>query len=46
MLWIAFGKWDSSRGSFFVRDRLYWMGYKWTPLVRVRFRYLRTAHGQ
>ena len=36
------GKWSSSHGSIFRWERLYLYGYKWTPLCRVGFRYLKT----
>jgi len=39
MLWFAFGSWSSSNGALFVRQRVYWHGCKWTPLVRVFWRY-------
>lgn len=45
MIWINFGRWDNAYGRVFVRSRLYLHGWKWTPLVRVRFRYLKTAWG-
>lgn len=39
MIWIAFGRWNGSGGRWFCRQRIYWKGYKWTPFVRVRWRY-------
>ncbi len=42
MIWIRFGKWDSHAGRVFLWERLYHHGYKWTPLCRVSFRYLKT----
>ena len=41
MIWLSFKRWNSAHGSVFTRERLYYQG-KWTPLVRVRFRHLRT----
>jgi len=35
MYWIAFGRWDHTVGRWFYRERVYWRGYVWTPLVRV-----------
>lgn len=40
------GRWSSSSGSIFIWDRLYLHGYKWTPLCRVRFRYLHTLNNK
>ncbi len=39
MIWIAFGRWNSSSGALFIRKRIYWHGSKWTPFVRVFWRY-------
>ena len=39
MYWLSFKKWDSSHGIFFVYERAYIRGYKWTPFIRVRKRY-------
>ena len=39
MIFIAFGRWNHSAGSWFIRERIYWRGYRWTPFVRVRWRY-------
>ena len=41
MIWFSFQKWCSSHGHVLTQERLYLRG-KWTPLVAVRFRYLRT----
>lgn len=41
MLWFALGKWSSHSGRFFILERYYYRG-KWTPIVRVSFRYLKT----
>ncbi len=42
MICIRFGRWDSKSGCMFLYERLYHRGYKWTPLCRVSFRYLKT----
>lgn len=42
MIWFALGKWSSSSGRFFIRERLYYLG-RWTPLIKVSFRYLKTV---
>ena len=39
MLWISFGRWSSASGALFIRQRVYWNGWKWTPFVRVFWRY-------
>jgi len=36
------GKWSSSSGAFFIWERLYKFGWKWTPFCRVRLRYYKT----
>ncbi len=41
MIFPNFGRWSSASGRWFTRERLYLRG-QWTPLVRVRLRYLRT----
>lgn len=38
MIWISFGKWNGAVGRFFIRRRLYWKKYKWTPFVWVAWR--------
>lgn len=42
MIWISFAKWQRSCGNIFTLERYYKYGYKWTPLVKVSFRYLKT----
>jgi hypothetical protein len=42
MLFINFGKWNSSHGKLFSIYRYYKYGWQWTPLVKVTFRYLKT----
>lgn len=39
MPFVALGEWSSAHGRWFTRTRIYWKGYKWTPFVRVRWRY-------
>jgi hypothetical protein len=39
MLWISFGIWQTASGPIFIRKRIYWNGYKWTPFVRIFWRY-------
>ncbi len=39
MLWLNFKKFDSSHKRVFTLERYYYKG-KWTPLVKVTFRYL------
>lgn len=41
IIFVAFGRWSSASGRWFTRKRIYWRGYKWTPFVRVRWRYAR-----
>jgi hypothetical protein len=38
-VWISFGRWSSASGPLFIRKRIYWHGYRWTPFVRVFWRY-------
>lgn len=37
--WLSFARWSSASGEFFVRERLYWRGFRWTPFVLVRWRH-------
>jgi len=39
MLWISFDRWSSSAGDYLIATRIYWRGYRWTPFVRLRWRY-------
>jgi len=39
MIFIKFGRWNSSAGCLFCHERIRWHGYRWTPFVRVRWRY-------
>lgn len=39
MIWIALGTWNHSAGRMLIQDRIRLRGYKWTPFVRVRWRY-------
>lgn len=43
MILPRLGRWNTSAGSILVWERLYLHGYKWTPLCKVRFRYLKTS---
>lgn len=42
MIFISFARWSIKSGSFLTYERLYNNG-KWTFLVRVKFRYLKTV---
>ena len=42
MIWISFKKWNNSSGKIFKLERYYKHGWKWTPLVKISFRNLRT----
>lgn len=42
MLYIGFGKWDSSADRFFIRERYYFKG-RWTPFCKLTLRYFRTV---
>jgi hypothetical protein len=39
MIALRFGRWSSSRGRWFTWERIYWLGWKWTPFVWVSWRY-------
>lgn len=43
MIFIAFGRWNHSAGSWFVRERIYRHSC-WTPFVWVRWRYELAMH--
>lgn len=36
---INFGRWSTSGGKLFFRERIYISGYRWTPFVWVEKRY-------
>lgn len=36
---LSFGRWDHAAGRWFVRERVYMNGYKWTPIVKVKRRW-------
>ena len=38
MLWIRLGRWSHQATRYFLLDRIYLCGYRWTPFVRVRIR--------
>ncbi len=42
MLFLNFRKWSSKHGRIFSYWRYYKHGYKWTPLIKVTFRHLKT----
>jgi hypothetical protein len=44
MMFIAFGRWSNAAGRWFIRERIYWRGYRWMPFVRVRRRYPLAMH--
>lgn len=35
---VALGRWNHAAGRWFIRERIWWRGYRWTPFVRVRWR--------
>lgn len=39
MIVVAFGRWSGSAGRLFIRRRIYWKGYRWTPFVHIARRY-------
>lgn len=39
MIWISFGRWSAAGGPLFTARRIYWNGHKWTPFVRLFWRY-------
>ena len=39
MLWLNFSKWSTSHGAVFMMVRVYVDGSRWTPFVRVFWRY-------
>jgi hypothetical protein len=38
MVVLSLGKWSTSAGMFFVRERIYLKG-RWTPFCRIKKRY-------
>ena len=42
MLFLSFAKWTSKHGRFFSYWRYFNNGWKWTPFVKVTFRFLKT----
>lgn len=40
---IRLGRWSNAAGRFFLWDRIYSKGFKWTPFVRVRRRKRKTG---
>lgn len=39
MIAIRFGRWSHAAGRWFVWDRIYWHGWRWTPFCRLSWRY-------
>ena len=39
MIWVSFKKWSNGGGAIFCYKRIYWKGYRWTPFIRVFWRY-------
>jgi len=35
---LSFGQWSHAAYGGFVRDRVYYKGYKWTPVVKIKLR--------
>lgn len=40
---INFSTWSQSANKYFLMDRIYIKGYKWTPFVKVKFRKNKTT---
>lgn len=38
-MWISLGNYNHGAGRIFTRTRLLIKGHKWTPFVRLKFRY-------
>jgi len=39
MFWLNFGRWDRQGTAMFTITRVYWNGWKWTPLIYIKPRY-------
>lgn len=39
MIWFSVGTWNHAAGPLFIRKRIYWHGWRWTPFVRLFWRY-------
>ena len=39
MVGISFGRWSSKSTHMFIWNRVYWEGFKWTPIVIASIRY-------
>jgi hypothetical protein len=39
MLWFSFDDWEDAGGELFLKRRIYWKNTRWTPFVRVFWRY-------
>ena len=44
MIFVALGRWNRAAGRWFIRERIWWRGYRWTPFVRARWRYEFAMH--
>lgn len=44
MIFVALGRWNHSAGRWLIREHIRWRGYRWTPFVRVRWRYEFAMH--
>lgn len=40
MITLGFGRWSSASGRWFIRRRLYFGRYRWTPFCTLEWRYL------
>lgn len=45
MISVSFERRSSAHGCWFTRQRIYWRGWRWTPFVRVSWRYRRAGQG-
>lgn len=45
MIFLAFGTWNSAAGRWFIRERIWIHGWRWTPFVRVSWRYRKRRGG-
>lgn len=39
MIWLNFERWNTAANPWFYMTRVRLQGWRWTPLVRVRWRY-------
>ena len=40
MIWFSFKKYKTSSGKLLIKERVYYDNYKWTPIIKLRFRYV------